>query len=531
MRRGAVIGLDGATWRVLRPMLEDGSMPALASLLDRSAWGVLRSTVPPYTPPAWTSAVTGVNPGRHGIFGFVQGRREPRLAHGGLIRSPAIWQILEGAGLTTGLFHLPLTFPPPQVHGWAVGAVWMPTARGVTGFTWPRSLEEHIRRLVPGYAPVTGVELFEDWRDPTLASRVTATLRDRLVVLADLLERHPVDLVWAVVEAPDRLQHAYYKYLDPAEPMAATSAAPDFRRAVRTAFASVDEIVKLLDDFAGPDGTALVCSDHGATGWNGYVFGNQLLAEAGLLRLSASGRLAGAAAAHRIGALARRLLPYRVSYRIRRRVQGLVDWERTVAYANRLGSQGFSVNLAGREPHGTVLPVDAAAEVHRLAGVLRSATSPSGQPLFQAVLPRDEVYRGPSTEDAPDLVVEPDEWRWEVSDAVGERGLLRDLSDLPLGCHHPDGVFALRSPGVVAGGDGAASILDVMPTLLYAMGAPVPGGLDGDVKRDVFGPDSPPVVGSASPPSQPSATAEGNPYSAEEEEAITRYLTDLGYLG
>src|SRR5205823_4977524 len=112
-RRAVVDGLDGASWGVLEPLHEDGAMPALASLLGRSASGTLRSTVPPYTPPAWTSAVTGVNPGRHGIFGFVQGRREPRLAHWGLVRAPAVWHHVRGVGARTGLFHLPLTYPPP----------------------------------------------------------------------------------------------------------------------------------------------------------------------------------------------------------------------------------------------------------------------------------------------------------------------------------------------------------------------------------------------------------------------------------
>ncbi|HYT30570.1 MAG TPA: alkaline phosphatase family protein, partial [Actinomycetota bacterium] len=210
MRRAVVIGLDGATWSVLSPMLEAGAMPNLAALLDGSASGTLHSTVPAYTPPAWTSAVTGVGPGRHGIFGFVQGREEPRLAHWGLVRSPAIWQYVAGAGARVGLFHLPLTYPPPKVDGWAVGAVWMPTAQGVTGFAHPPEVERRLLELVPDYAPASGVEVFEDWRDPGLAQRVTATLRQRRTVLADLLERDPVDLVWAVLEAPDRLQHAYY---------------------------------------------------------------------------------------------------------------------------------------------------------------------------------------------------------------------------------------------------------------------------------------------------------------------------------
>jgi predicted AlkP superfamily phosphohydrolase/phosphomutase len=74
--RTVVIGLDGVAWRLLEPLIEHGSMPRLASLRARGAWGTLDSTVPTYTPPAWTSAITGVNPGRHGIYGFIEGHAQ-----------------------------------------------------------------------------------------------------------------------------------------------------------------------------------------------------------------------------------------------------------------------------------------------------------------------------------------------------------------------------------------------------------------------------------------------------------------------
>lgn len=529
MRRVAVIGLDGAAWPVLGPLLEAGAMPALASLLDRSAKGVLRSTIPPYTPPAWTSAVTGVNPGRHGIFGFVQGRGEPNLSNWGLVRAPALWNHLEASGARTGLFHLPLTFPPPAVDGWAVGAVWMPTGQSVSGFTYPRSLEDRIHELVPGYAPVSGVELFEDWRDRSLADRVASTVRQRMAVLADLLETDPVDVVWAVLEAPDRIQHAYYKYLDPAEPHASRPAAVEIRKAVTAAFAEVDRVIGMLDEFAGPEGVSIVCSDHGATGWHGYVFGNSLLARAGVLKLRPLGRALRSLGVNRLGRVARKVMPARVTYRTRRRVQSLIDPSRTLASATRLGSQGFDLRLSGRDPGGMVRPEDAARVLEEVATILREARTHSGTPFFQAVRHGSEIYSGPYSDEAPDLVVEPTEWRFEVSDALGERHIEKDLSDLPLGCHHPDGVFALRAPGVAPAKDVRASILDLLPTLLYAAGLAVPQGLDGTVRRGLFGPASPAVLTTTSP------TKGGDgilvPYTPEEEAMITKYLTDLGYLG
>ena len=72
-KRVLLLGLDGMTYSVLEPAFEAGHMPVFQRLLERGASGVLTSTVPPYTPPGWTSIFTGVNPGKHGIFGFTLG--------------------------------------------------------------------------------------------------------------------------------------------------------------------------------------------------------------------------------------------------------------------------------------------------------------------------------------------------------------------------------------------------------------------------------------------------------------------------
>ncbi|MGH2893294.1 MAG: alkaline phosphatase family protein, partial [Solirubrobacteraceae bacterium] len=71
-----LIGLDGATFSVLDPYVDEGVMPFLGELLNRGSRAVLRSIMPPLTPPAWTSLVTGKHPGQHGVFDFFQ-KQEP----------------------------------------------------------------------------------------------------------------------------------------------------------------------------------------------------------------------------------------------------------------------------------------------------------------------------------------------------------------------------------------------------------------------------------------------------------------------
>ncbi|MCH7913531.1 MAG: alkaline phosphatase family protein [Deltaproteobacteria bacterium] len=96
-----LIGLDGATFRVLRPLVEAGVMPTLAGFLRDGASGTLLSTHPPVTCPAWPTMFTGVNPGKHGVFSFtcrhgVRGR--PHTASSLDVRAPTVWELLGRAG-------------------------------------------------------------------------------------------------------------------------------------------------------------------------------------------------------------------------------------------------------------------------------------------------------------------------------------------------------------------------------------------------------------------------------------------------
>src|SRR3990170_1666122 len=70
VRRLLIIGLDGATFDVLNPLIAEGRMPRLREAIAAGASGRLRSTVPPITPAAWTTFLTGKNPGSHGVIDF-----------------------------------------------------------------------------------------------------------------------------------------------------------------------------------------------------------------------------------------------------------------------------------------------------------------------------------------------------------------------------------------------------------------------------------------------------------------------------
>jgi predicted AlkP superfamily phosphohydrolase/phosphomutase len=536
-----VIGLDGVTWKLLDAMIDAGVMPRLGALRERGAEGVLQSTVPTYTPPAWTSAATGVNPGRHGIYGFMEGHAQyasQGLMHSGRIKAATIWEVANDQGVRTGIFNLPLTYPPRPLDGWMVSGMLTPGyGEKRTGFaSWggpgsSEELEKHILNCVPGYECDLSANWETDWRDEGLARRALASLGQRHNALAGLLDLDPVDIVFSVLEAPDRLQHVYYRYMDPSDEMYETAAGAEIRPAIHECFAAVDRIVGLLDDYAGSDGGVVVCSDHGFTAWEVSVHTNALLERWGYLKMKRGARLMQTRAARSLVPLAKRVLPAKVAREAKGRTFAAIDWSRTRAFASPIPQQGVFINLEGRERFGVVPATERGATVRDLVGRFTSLRGPDGAPVTDVVHTADEVFSGDALEGAPDVMPVLRDHRFELDDEVFHRDPFTDLSHLPRGVHHPDGIVVVAGTGVSPRADLSASVLDVTPTLLYAAGLAVPEGLDGSVMTDAFDAahlENNPVATTA--PLSSKVTDESSPYSEEEEALIEESLRGLGYL-
>ena len=104
-------------------------MPRLASLRERGASESMKSTVPAFTPCAWTSALTGVNPGRHGVYGFYDGNFQAsaqELLHPGKFQAPTLWEVANNQSATVGVYNVPLTYPPRPIDGWMVSGMLTP---------------------------------------------------------------------------------------------------------------------------------------------------------------------------------------------------------------------------------------------------------------------------------------------------------------------------------------------------------------------------------------------------------------------
>jgi len=115
-----VIGLDGATFRLILPWVKQGKLPTLKKMMDQGVWGNLQSTIHPLSPQAWASFMTGKNPGKHGIFEFVEHKANSydlRYVNGGFVQGKKIWKLLSDAGKKVCVINVPFTYPPEKVNG------------------------------------------------------------------------------------------------------------------------------------------------------------------------------------------------------------------------------------------------------------------------------------------------------------------------------------------------------------------------------------------------------------------------------
>ena len=542
-----LIGLDGATFRVLRPLVDAGVMPTIARFLREGASGTLLSTHPPVTCPAWPTMFTGVNPGKHGVYSF--SFRDPktgrmRATASGDIVVPKVWKMIADAGKRVGILNVPITFPAESVNGVMLTGFVSPEES--PHITWPKSLNQELRSKF--------TELSLNWKvlnyRPSKREKREKHIRriNELMVLrcrqfAYLISQNEFDFCFLVHEYTDRVNHLFYHLLDPAYE---AHLAPQNRTALKLlydGFHKLDASLGHLVDHFGNDTNYIVVSDHGFDAVFRWVYVNNLLAQHGLLALKGLKTWADVVTRHlhipssirlRLG-----LEQHELWHRQDPSRSPLVCYTRTKAFAGPQLEHAVYVNLKGKYPEGIVEPGEEYEKVKReIVEVLLAATDPrTGKRVFEGVWPREEIYNGPHSQNAPDVIYELAPGYIAANSVLPSLLLhgqflrrLRPGWDIS-GYHQPEGIFIASGPAFRSVEGLKASMVDIAPTVLYLMDLPIPTYMDGRVLKETLDlgllRSRAPRVCDASLTYE--KTSESR-YLAEEEKEMTRRLSELGYL-
>jgi predicted AlkP superfamily phosphohydrolase/phosphomutase len=553
MKRILVIGLDGATFNVIEPLIQEGRLPVMKRLLREGTSAVLESTPFPHSAPAWTSCFTGVNPGKHGVFGWgVRGDQSSyrfQLSNSLLIKAKTLARLLSEYGKYSVVMNDPVSYPPYPIKGSIISGMLTPQGEG---FTFPPELQQELLKAVPDY--VTEVSPFDFDLDThaglsAYAEALFRAIRARTRAAKLLMDTKQWDFFAVVFTELDRIQHHFWGEKT-ATLLPLSQKDESLGWVIPRAYEILDESIRLLLEDVPKDTQLFVVSDHGFGPMESTFYMNKFLEERGFLKLRENKSLGKKSL---VRTMVRRIPGTKAIYnqltRLKQRKrlnplkgsdprhyrqkmeqwvsEELVEWDQTKAFTDHYG---IRINMQGREPKGIVAP---GQETQKLLvkiklELLDLKFPHNGKPVFIRIEEGKNVYHGPFADRGPDLVtfmeVGNPHFSHHVKSCFGESRGTR-------GGHKKEGIFIGWGMDIHRGCRlRDASIMDIAPTVLYALGIPLTPEMDG-VVLDLFEGGLEAEKLSQRQGCSMVKDDSQTEYTPEQEEEIKNRLKGLGYLG
>ncbi|MBM2832928.1 MAG: hypothetical protein HW406_89 [Candidatus Brocadiaceae bacterium] len=553
-RKLIVIGLDGGTLDLIDPWIKAGHLPNLRKISESGVKAPLKSVILPFTPQAWSSFMTGVNPGVHGIFGFKEIKKGSygfQFVNHKKMRVKNLWNLLSEAGKKVISINIPMTYPPEPVNGVMISGMDAPGVE--SDFVYPEKLKKEIFNIAPGYMihlHVGAGYLDSDKKRREGLKGLLGMVENREKIVIHFLKNHEWDLFAVNFAATDQVQHHYWRYMNTDS---------EFKEAVLQIYKRVDQAVGRIVQELDSQTTLFIMSDHGAGPASDKVFFiDEWLKQKGYLEfqprslfkstLRQISRFALNTLSKNVSSNAKDRL-MRIFPGLRVRSQGfirrsMIKWARTQVFSGEHPAT-LRINLKGREPQGIVAPGKEKDNLcDKLIHELESLVMPdTGERLVEKVYRREELYHGPCLEISPDLYIMTRDFSHQVRGGKFPRGLgykeiiakKNHREFFVNGVHRMNGVFMAQGPDIISGVcfPQEFSIMDLFPSILYSMGLEIPDGLDGKILypifKDKFVHDNPAKY--IEQETSVACSEEERTYEDEEDsKKIERSLRGLGYL-
>jgi len=435
-RKVVVIGPDGTPLSLVKGLIERGELPNFARLFEEGSVRPMTSAIPAVSSVAWSSFMTGKNPGKHGIYGFLDHHPhsyDTYIPNSKTMQSETLWEILSRHGRRVVVMNVPVTYPPREVNGILVGCFLSPKLEKAT---YPPYVGEQLKSM--GYRlDVDPWQARED-RDKFLED-LYYTLEKREEAMNYFMEREEWDFFMLQIMETDRLHHFLWEEMEQDDP----KYAPAFLKL----YHKLDALLGRLHQRLGEDTTLVVMSDHGFTLMKKEVFINRWLEDHGWLSFTKDPP------------------------------ESLADIHpESKAYSMDPGR--IFINLRDREPLGSVDPGKEYETLrNQLVESLSGLTDPdSGEPMIERVYRREEIYAGECFPQAPDLVAMPHRG-YDLKGSI-KKDVLTDRGVITGAHTYDDAMLCIRGQEIAKE---EVAIVDVMPTILQLMGVPIPEDVDGEV--------------------------------------------------
>lgn len=360
-KKVAILGIDGVPCSLLKEFSEKGIMPNLASLLKNGTLLEMDASIPEVSSTSWTCFMTGVNPGRHNIYGFTGLKQNSYgfyFPNSGDIKSDTIWDILGNNNKKSIVINVPSTYPAKPLNGILTAGF---VAVDLRKATYPESAYEYLKGMgykmdVDSQKAATSLESLTEDIDLTFSKRTEA--------LFHFFDNHDWDLFIGTITETDRLHHFLWNALgDTNHPQHNYSI--DF-------YKGIDSLIGKFADRCGENIPFMIVSDHGFSAIKQEVYLNSWLKQKGYLKFK------------------------------KEQPESLEDIHpESLAFA--LDPSRIYINLKNRYPSGTVSESNYEDIRSKIKEDLISLNIDNDK-IFKNVFMREEIYHGNCFEAAPDIV-------------------------------------------------------------------------------------------------------------------------------
>lgn len=422
-----VLGIDGLSFELVNTLLSKNVLPNFAGIIKNGYLRRMNSTLPEVSSTAWSTFMTGVNPGEHGIFGFMDFEKQSYkivFPDSGFLKSETLWDIIGRFDLKSIVINLPSTYPAKKINGILTAGF---VAVDLKKATYPESAYEYLKNI--NYrmdvdttkASKSLDDFFED---------IIITLEKRIEVILHYLD-HEWDLFIGTITESDRLHHFMWSASDEKN---------KYHRNFLDFYVKIDgligEIHKKLTEKYNNDFVLLIISDHGFTDLKQEVYLNSFLRENGYLEF-------------------KKFPP------------GSLEEINPKSAAFALDPSRIYINRAGRYPYGCVSDSEYDAVRNDIKERFLSLNF-DGDPVIKNVFFKEDIYSGPCYDNAPDIILLANHG-YDLKGAITKETVFG--KGIFTGAHTRDGaIFFINNTVLSDLSPPAIDIVDVAPTILKLLG-------------------------------------------------------------
>jgi len=427
-KKAVVLGIDGVPYTLLKRFIKEGIMPNLANLSAKGTLTPMTASIPEVSSTSWSTFMTGVNPGRHGIYGFMElqdGSYKWRFPNSSDIKSQTLWDVAGSHNQRSVVINVPSTYPARDLNGILTAGF---VALDLKKATYPESAYAYLKGM--GYRMDVNTKKAQE-SPAALAADIEETFEIRKKALLHFFDNEDWNLFIGVITETDRLHHYLWVALnDPDHPQHAFFI--DF-------YKKLDSFIGELYSRTGDEVPFCILSDHGFTTIRKEVYLNVWLKEQGYLSF-------------------------------RKDAPGSLEDMNPESRVFVLDPARFYIHLEGKYPNGSVSPRDYDSVRNTLKDELMSLTI-EGENVIKSVFFKEELYTGDMIDRAPDLVVLSHEG-FDLKGSINKTEL--SGNSFLTGGHTRDNAVLFINRQIDSGD---INIVDVGPTVLSLLG--ISGSFDG----------------------------------------------------